>query len=285
MKSVYYSALHIFRNQWVSTSKGLALYFVWQWVRRFSKYPLQINVAKGIQIEFASATLALEGGTKLYTQGLYDGNNMRLVKRYFERNDALFWDVGSNIGLYSLIASLNPKAKAVAFEPHPFTFQLLNQQIALNHRENILPVNVGLSNLDGQVQFLNVAGSSTNAIVLDANSIAETITIPVVQADSFIQGEIPHIVKIDVEGFEREVLLGFQNNMGQVKLIIVEVSNHRDEVYQILKNNGFVGPLELDLIHKTHRPYQEGKSMEDPVWIHESSLHEIEELIRQYAEK
>jgi FkbM family methyltransferase len=284
MKSVYYSVLHIYRNQWISTFKGVFLYAVWQFVRRFSKYPLRISIEKGIQIEFANSTLALEGGTKLYTQGLYDGNNMRLVKRYYQLHDALFWDVGSNIGLYSLVASKNNKSRVVAFEPHPFTFQLLNRQIEINARKNIQAVNLGLSEMDGDVHFSNVDGSSTNSIVTDSNDSSSTIIVPVVQADHFVQGEVPHIVKIDVEGFEREVLLGFQKRMKEVKLMIVEVSRNDQEVSAIFEKQGFLGPFEIDLKNLELLPYRKGVSLEDPVWIHQSSLREMTELIQHYEE-
>lgn len=284
MKSVYYSVLHILRNQWVSNIKGVFLYVIWQFVRRFSKYPLRIHIEKGIQIELANSTLALEGGTKLFTQGLYDGNNMRLVKRYFQLNNALFWDVGANLGLYSLVASKNKQSRVVAFEPHPFTFQLLNRQIEINERNNITAVNLGLSAMDGDVRFSNVDGSSTNSIVEEFDETSSTIIVPVVQADHFIQDEVPHMVKIDVEGFEREVLLGFQNRMKEVKLMIVEVSRNEQEVEKILESNGFEGPFEIDLINGQYRPYKKGVSLEDPVWIHENSISEIAELIQRYEE-
>jgi FkbM family methyltransferase len=257
---------------------------IWQFVRRFSKYPIRISINPKIQIEFANSTLALEGGTKLYTQGLYDGNNMRLVQRYYQMHDALFWDVGSNIGLYALVASQNNRSRVVAFEPHPFTFQLLNRQIELNKRSNIRAVNLGLSELDGDVRFSNVDGSSTNSIVADSDNSSSTIIVPVVQADHFIQDEVPHIVKIDVEGFEREVLLGFQQRMQEVKMMIVEVSRNEQAVYAIFEKNGFVGPFEIDLIHRQYRTYQKGVSLEDPVWIHQNSLQEMAALIQHYGE-
>jgi FkbM family methyltransferase len=284
MRSAYYSVLHIFRNQWISNIKGVFLYVIWQFVRRFSKYPLRIRIEKGIQIELANSTLALEGGTKLFTQGLYDGNNMRLVRRYFQLNNALFWDVGANLGLYSLVASKNNQARVVAFEPHPFTFRLLNRQIEINERKNITAINLGLSAIDGDVRFSNVDGSSTNSIVEEFDDASPTIIVPVVQADHFIQDEVPHMVKIDVEGFEREVLLGFKNRMKEVKLMIVEVSRNEKEVEKILESNGFEGPFEIDLINGQYLPYQKGVSLEDPVWIHENSFTEIAELIQRYEE-
>jgi FkbM family methyltransferase len=284
MKSVYYSVLHILRNQWVSPFKGVFLYVIWQFVRRFSKYPLRVFIDGQIEIEFVTSKLALEGGTKLYTQGLYDGNNMRLIQRYYQLNNALFWDVGSNIGLYSLVASKNSKARVVAFEPHPFTFKLLNRQIEINNRKNINAVNLGLSELDGDVRFSNVDGSSTNSIVIDEANLSSTIIVPVVQADNFIDGEVPHIVKIDVEGFEKEVLLGFQQRMNEVKLMIVEVSKNEPSVYAIFEKNGFVGPFEIDLINRQFHPYKKGVSPEDPIWINQSNIQEFSELIEKYVD-
>ena len=64
----------------------------------------------------------------------------------FNRNDILF-DVGANIGLYSIFASKQGIKKVIAFEPEALNFALLNQNIFLNNEQDrIVPLNVGLSN-------------------------------------------------------------------------------------------------------------------------------------------
>jgi FkbM family methyltransferase len=270
MKSVYYSLLHIIKNPWVSSVKGILLYFYWQIKKRWGNYPMIINIEDDIKIELLNPRIALEGGTKLYTQGLYDGNNMRMVDAYFAKWDEVFWDIGANLGLYSLVASRHGQAKVVSFEPHPMTYSLLNRQIQLNLRANIKSVNIALSNENAKVLFSNVDGSSTNSILLEGVNTERSIEIESRRGeDLIVDGETaPSVIKIDVEGFEWDVILGFGEQLKNVKICIVEVSRYETEIYEYMKQSGFLGPFELDLIHKKYTSYKRGRSQEDPVWIH-----------------
>src|SRR4051794_22030831 len=46
----------------------------------------------------------------------------------------LFWDVGANVGTYSLYAALRPEISVVAFEPSPATYAALSRNIEANRR-------------------------------------------------------------------------------------------------------------------------------------------------------
>jgi FkbM family methyltransferase len=69
----------------------------------------------------------------------------------------VFFDVGSNTGLYSLIlAGCNPNAKAWAFEPSPGPFEYLSRNIAANgFNGRIHPVKTALSSTEGEAEFVS----------------------------------------------------------------------------------------------------------------------------------
>lgn len=69
----------------------------------------------------------------------------------------VFFDVGSNTGLYSLIlAGSNPKAKVWAFEPSPGPFEYLSRNIAANgFNGRIHPIKTALSNQEGTAEFVS----------------------------------------------------------------------------------------------------------------------------------
>jgi len=73
-------------------------------------------------------------------QGLYDFNNMSLLKLLLQAGGD-FFDVGANIGSYTLIAAESAKARVFAFEPGPATYEELRSNLKLNGCENVRTFN------------------------------------------------------------------------------------------------------------------------------------------------
>jgi FkbM family methyltransferase len=123
------------------------------------------------------------------------------------------WDVGANAGFYTeLFANVvGSEGRVVAFEPSPKAFGILKSLAA--KRNNILLQNVALSDTDGLVDFFvdNQELRPTDGL-MPASDQTETIKVTVTRADTFIQLASPSIIKIDVEGFELEVLNGMRKH-------------------------------------------------------------------------
>jgi FkbM family methyltransferase len=112
------------------------------------------------------------------------------------------WDVGANVGYYSQrIAPL--ACHVVAFEPVPETFSRLSG-LGLT---NATFVNAALGEVSG-VFPMSLANEASSLAVLDNNSVE----VQVVRGDD-IDLPQPNIVKIDVEGFEYEVISGMQTRL------------------------------------------------------------------------
>ena len=115
----------------------------------------------------------------------------------------LFFDVGANVGSYSVIAAKVCGARAVAFEPAPETISQLLDNLRLNGIEDLVRIEqCAASNHQGTVRF--TAGENALNRVSESGTEVQCRTL-----DSFAD-ETPLFVKVDVEGHEREVVEGAQ---------------------------------------------------------------------------
>lgn len=185
------------------------------------------------------------------------------------QNRKCFWDVGTNIGLYSIIVARNyPTCKVFSFEPEIESFNRLRENIKLNILNNITPLNYALGDKEEKVQLTKAAHfSNGNHSILNPNKIEAGTTyqeITVHRGENIISKEnveIPNIIKIDVEGFEFNVLKGLHNILSskdcvgiicEVHFRILEANGKADEpekIIDFLKGKGFVKIKWLDHSH------------------------------------
>ena len=145
-------------------------------------------------------------------------------------------DAGAQFGDYALLCSIGFKAKKVfAFEPLLSNFQLLVQNISLNGVTNIVANKVGLGNITKEMEVFH----ENDMVNSFGYGLPETIKIE--RLDDY-GIEKPTIMKIDVEGFEMELLLGA---LGTIKTnlpkIIIETHSRklRTEVTDLLVSLGY----------------------------------------------
>jgi FkbM family methyltransferase len=128
-----------------------------------------------------------------------------------------FVDVGAHMGIWSVFAAhlVGPSGWVLACEPSP-AFDYLQQAAALYPA--IRPLRIGLGAGDATLTFTakgtSQIGSFVHEVVelndgLSVNPMTE-FTVPVRSLDSLLaeHGRSPKVVKIDVEGYENEVLKG-----------------------------------------------------------------------------
>lgn len=143
----------------------------------------------------------------------------------------LFVDIGANVGHFSMLAA-SKKAKVIAVEPIPDTFQRLQKNIALNRLENLVILkNIGVGDAEGKLFFTqNKDVMNSVATETDTNTLEVSITT----LDALLQKEQPKIMKIDVEGYEYFVLQGAKNIFANpsLKAVIIEL-NDSSQKFQI----------------------------------------------------
>lgn len=133
------------------------------------------------------------------------------------REGMCVFDVGANIGYYTLLAAraVGPSGRVYAFEPEPHNFELLTRNIAENGFTNVWPVNAAVSNKAGAVR-LHLDDANFGAHSFEAGSVptpsGRSVEVETVRLDDFVEQarsfEAGILVKIDVQGAEALVVEG-----------------------------------------------------------------------------
>lgn len=170
-------------------------------------------------------------------------------------------DIGANIVATSLgWWRTSPHLKIIAVEPHPLTFKRLKRNIELNNAGQIIkPSMVAIGKKDG-ILTMQISDEGTMAMRPDTYQTgAKEITVPSLSLDSFIANEAIDridLLKIDIEGFEVEALLGATEAMKQTRRLVIEFHSNllRDKCLLILKDSGFDQITEMGSLLFCTRP-------------------------------
>lgn len=139
--------------------------------------------------------------------------------RFLARSARCVFDVGANVGLYSLLTAASaPQCEVVAFEAHPKTFERLRAHVSSNPQLKVQPVQVAVAAADGQLSlFLSEQGDSGMASIAVGAGAARGAEVVVrartLDALADELGRAPQVIKIDVEGYEPEVLIGARKTL------------------------------------------------------------------------
>lgn len=156
------------------------------------------------------------------------------------RNGDVVFDIGANIGLYSLYAALrHPASSVVSFEPEYSNLHLLRDNIAKNHLEGRVKVfSICLGNKTGPTTLhvqdltpgaaLHSESNKTMDVTHSGKPVIFREGVWSVTLDDFVSqsGLIPNCVKLDVDGTEGEILEGGQKTLGSqdLRTVIMEVA-------------------------------------------------------------
>ncbi|MBI2233891.1 MAG: FkbM family methyltransferase [Micavibrio aeruginosavorus] len=180
------------------------------------------------------------------------------IDTYIKPGD-VFWDIGANIGLYTLYAALNPQVTVYAFEPSALNFSLLVEHIHLNNLDrNINPLCVALGN-ETKIGHLMMNDFSTghagNALDKAETQFLEfkpvfRQSIPAFTADDFrrlMNVPAPDHIKLDVDGIEDLILAGAPETLRHVKSLIIEIEGRNvDNVRDGIEKPLFAAGLKED---------------------------------------
>jgi FkbM family methyltransferase len=241
-----------------------------------------INVSKVYSCKVRNHVVLLDVDSEIekYRASTYvskEPETLDWIERYFNQGDVMY-DVGANIGLYSLFAAkhLSGNCKIFAFEPEALNYAKLNTNIYLNKLTgSIVPCCLALTD---KIQFDNFYLNPNNfeevtsdryltaGSALHSFGVAEDY-----RHDSFhpfhIQGMIgvsldhlwknwgidfPNHIKIDVDGIEEKIIEGGLQTLSdrRLKSVLIEVSSDEIEsspIIQKLSSEGFKRVMDFEL--------------------------------------
>jgi FkbM family methyltransferase len=210
-------------------------------LERLTEETISVTTIPGNQIRFytpspllmsrAASVLSKETDTIQWIDGFDD--------------DAVFWDVGANIGVYSLYAAMRKHVSVLSFEPLAANFHILSRNINLNQlSERVTGYCVAFS---GQTQLgvLNMASQSMGAAVTQFGKRGEMSQYWEGQMGAATHGMIgftiddliaqfdppfPNYIKLDVDGLELPILKGARETLQDTRLqsVLVELSVSRE---------------------------------------------------------
>ena len=171
-------------------------------------------------------------------------------------DEDVFFDVGANVGIYSIYAALrNSKISVYSFEPEYSNLNQLKQNILNNKlEESILPYSIALGSNTG-ISYLHIQDLTPGAALhtVSNDSLTNTRTghevvwkegIANYTIDEFCgaTGIKPNLIKIDVDGNETEILNGGKNTFSDDRLrtIYIEVDSMQNNCEKILCDYGFI---------------------------------------------
>ena len=173
--------------------------------------------------------------------------------------NSVLYDIGANVGLYSVYAAKSRNSRVLAFEPSFLNLELLFRNIQTNNLQDkitIIPLSLSNSSKienfymqDGDNIWGGAHNSSGSNITYDGKFMdnfvtSSQITISLDLLVEIFQLPTPNYIKIDVDGIEKIILQGALKSLSKATGILIEVDekdvNQNAEIAKILSNLGFV---------------------------------------------
>lgn len=171
--------------------------------------------------------------------GTYESEELRLMRKFL-RPEQTIVDVGANVGYLTrfFARATGPHGKVCAFEPNPLVFSLLKRNVASFPQVEVY--NFGLSTHEGELPLF-LAGSDHSVasfsrsypqghVFYQESSQLNSVTVKVMAGDEFMRtigpsrpgviGKID-ILKMDVEGWELNVLAGLENTIKDSRALTI----------------------------------------------------------------
>ena len=188
-------------------------------------------------------------------------DTIQWIDNFDKNKEIIFWDIGANIGLFSIYSAQKHKGKikVIDFEPSSSNLRVLTRNISMNNFSNKIFVNqIALTNKKNVFLDMNepdfIEGSSLNTFGEKFNFEGENFlakqkykifgtTIDTMIDESYL--DIPDYIKIDVDGLEHLILEGgdkvFKNK--KIKSVLIEVNENfktqKDTVLKFMLDHNF----------------------------------------------
>lgn len=225
---------------------ALARWIRWQITSRLSSHAAAVPFVNQTRL---LTRRGMTGATGNLYCGLHEFEDMAFVLHFLRPGDG-FVDVGANIGAYTVLATL-AGARTLSFEPVPSSFQALLDNVHLNRMEHQVDTRCeAVGAASGQMRITVDADTTNRVLTADERYGGSVVNVPQVALDqALMNAPAPKLIKIDVEGYEMQVLQGASKVLAHpgVEALIIELNGcggrygvEDDDVHSHLGALGFV---------------------------------------------
>lgn len=171
---------------------------------------------------------------ELAVYGVHESNSTAEVKRIITPSMRIL-EVGANIGYYALLETrlAGPTGHLYAMEPSPFNFALLERNLKLNGLHNYDLYQTAAGATPGTAKFLLSGRSNLSTFIEREDLTGEEVDVAVTTLDIFLKDTQVDFIRMDVEGYELEILKGAAIALAQPqkpKVFFIEV--HSDLLHK-----------------------------------------------------
>lgn len=209
-------------------------------------FPVKAQAGVNLSFRFLDHTYTGKSSNYIdwiaFFYGAYEKELLELLCKYAStRKDCVFLDVGANVGHHALYMA-NCCYQVHAFEPLPDLCRSIREKLDANGIENVFIHQRGLGDADGSFDYYLPLKQNLGqgSFVASQAGDVNVIKLDVVHAGRYLEKigvDRLDIVKIDVEGFEPDVLLGMRTQlMANRPLIVVEIGTLNRKTFPLMSD-------------------------------------------------
>jgi FkbM family methyltransferase len=204
-------------------------------------------------------------------------SNSREIFSILSLSSNTVFDIGSYTGIYALIAAKsNKKLKVSAFEPNPNLFSALEKNLKLNRIRNVKSEQMALDNQPGEAYlYLNHDIHTSIGSLIQSSTAGKKVLVRKTTLDIYCENHSVNsidLIKIDVEGYEANVLQGGSSIIKKSSPIILMESLTQvtlEKQFELLSELGYLRPLQVN---------GDGFDLNNWLWFTDSHKEKIEQI-------
>jgi FkbM family methyltransferase len=190
-------------------------------------------------------------GRSIRTTGVYDIAVSEALARLTLPGDTVV-DAGANVGYMTVLASVaaGPRGRVLSFEPHPALFAVARRNVdAVRSRFDVAGIELHQKALgdragtaDLQIPSAFEANDGTSRIGASPGARHPSLTVPIDTLDNALGGDSVKVLKLDVEGFEPQVLRGASRALRDRRIRHIVFEEHDvegSETIGLLSGHGY----------------------------------------------
>lgn len=262
-------------------SKAVGAYLRWQVLSRCLRDGAAIMPFTGKTKLYIVPNL--HGATGNIYLGLHEFHEMSFLL-HFLRPEDLFFDIGANVGSYTVLAAGHCGARTITCEPVDSTYRVLSKNVALNELAGLAQTRqIAVGDQEGSVSITEGLDAKNHVVQGGDSSHGTTVEVPVTTLDLLASDGAPRLIKIDVEGYESFVFRGGTDTLANegLEAIIVELSpDTLEESHERLTSNGFT-PFRYEPFTRKLEPRDSPTTSDNLIYVRDSRLDSVRQRLAE----